>query len=79
MIDNGVGIKAEELPKVLEPGYGRGLGIALKNIDDRLRGHFGPRSGLSIRSEPGTGTTVDLTIDLDYAEAAEGGTASDAS
>ena len=68
--DNGVGIEPQELPKVLEPGYGRGLGIALKNIDDRLRGHFGPRSGLSIRSDVGQGTTVDLTIDLEYAETA---------
>ena len=65
--DDGVGISAEELPHVLEPGYGGGLGIALKNIDDRLKGHFGPRSGLAIRSAQGSGTTVDLTIDLEYA------------
>jgi two-component system, LytTR family, sensor kinase len=73
--DNGVGIEPGELPKVLEPGYGRGLGIALKNIDDRLTGHFGPRSGLSMRSEVGRGTTVTLTIDLDYARTEAGDTA----
>jgi two-component system sensor histidine kinase LytS len=69
--DDGVGIEATELPKVLEPGYGRGLGIALKNIDDRLKGHFGPRSGLTVRSTLGVGTTVDLTIDLDFATAGD--------
>ncbi len=70
--DDGVGIAPGELPRVMEPGYGRGLGIALKNIDDRLKGHFGPKSGLSIRSTQGEGTTVDLTIDLAYAAAAGG-------
>ena len=74
--DNGVGIPADELPHVLEAGYGTGLGIALKNIDDRLRGHFGPRSGLGVRSTPGHGTTVDLMIDLEYAAAGDVGDAS---
>jgi two-component system sensor histidine kinase LytS len=76
--DNGVGIEPLELPKVLEPGYGRGLGIALKNIHDRLTGHFGPRSGLTISSEVGTGTTVRLTIDLEYARVTEAGDTDDA-
>jgi two-component system sensor histidine kinase LytS len=60
--DDGVGISAEDLPRVLEPGFGKGLGIALKNVDDRLRGYFGQGSGLSISSEPGRGTAVVLTI-----------------
>jgi two-component system sensor histidine kinase LytS len=60
--DDGRGISAEDLPHVLEPGFGRGLGIALKNVDDRLRGHFGPDSGLRVRSREGEGTTVRVTI-----------------
>ena len=60
--DDGRGILAEDLPRVLEPGFGRGLGIALKNVDDRLKGHFGPGSGLAVASEPGRGTTVTITI-----------------
>jgi sensor histidine kinase YesM len=47
---------------VLEPGFGRGLGIALKNVDDRLKGHFGPDSGLKVASREGEGTTVRVTI-----------------
>jgi len=62
IIDDGVGISPEDLPRVLEPGFGRGLGIALKNVDDRLKGHFGQGSGLAIASTPGTGTTVTVTI-----------------
>jgi two-component system sensor histidine kinase LytS len=60
--DDGMGISAEDLPRVLEPGFGRGLGIALKNVDDRLKGHFGPDSGLKVASQEGEGTTVKVTI-----------------
>ena len=60
--DDGRGIAADDLPRVLEPGFGRGLGIALKNVDDRLKGHFGPDSGLCVESTEGQGTTVTLTL-----------------
>ena len=60
--DDGRGIPAADLPHVLDPGFGRGLGIALKNVDDRLKGHFGPESGISVKSTEGQGTTVTLTL-----------------
>jgi two-component system, LytTR family, sensor histidine kinase LytS len=60
--DDGVGIPAEVLPHVLEPGFGKGLGIALKNVDDRLKGHFGPGSGVRVESTQGQGTTVTLVF-----------------
>ncbi|MDY0087226.1 MAG: histidine kinase [Coriobacteriia bacterium] len=63
--DNGVGIELEDIPRVLEPGFGRGLGIALKNVDDRLKGYYGPGSGLTVRSEPGQWTHVLITITPD--------------
>lgn len=71
--DDGVGIPASDLPRVLEPGFGKGLGIALKNVDDRLKGHFGIRSGLDVQSTEGVGTTVALRIQLDPTESCEGG------
>ena len=50
--------------RVLEPGFGKGLGIALKNVDDRLKGYFGPCCGLRVESGEGAGTRVTLTIAL---------------
>jgi two-component system sensor histidine kinase LytS len=60
--DDGAGISSEDLPHVLESGFGKGLGIALKNVDDRLKGHFGPGSGLEVESVAGEGTTVTVAI-----------------
>ncbi len=60
--DDGAGISPEDLPRVLETGFGKGLGIALKNVDDRLKGHFGSASGLAVESVRGKGTTVTMTI-----------------
>ncbi len=62
--DNGAGIRSEDLPRVLLPGFGKGLGIALKNIDDRLKGYFGAGSGLLVESVEGIGTAVTLTLVL---------------
>jgi len=60
--DDGVGIPPEKVARILEPGVGTGLGIALTNVHDRLRGYFGPGSGLSVRSEPDRGTVVRLSM-----------------
>ena len=72
VVDDGVGISSEELPRVLEVGFGTGLGIALGNVDDRLRGYFGPGSGLSVTSERGSGTVVTVTIMQPDAAGADG-------
>lgn len=70
--DDGAGISAAELPRVLEAGFGKGLGIALKNVDDRLKGHFGHGSGLEVASVSGEGTTVTMTIvDMPSTEASD--------
>ena len=60
--DDGVGIPPERLPHVLEASSTKGLGIALKNVDDRLRGHFGPGSGVLVESVPDKGTAVSLVL-----------------
>jgi two-component system sensor histidine kinase LytS len=60
--DDGVGIRPEELPLVQKSGYGKGTGVALKNVEDRLKGFFGAGSGMRIESEFGQGTTVYLTL-----------------
>jgi len=60
--DDGVGISADRLPNVFEPGFGTGLGIALRNIRDRLTGYFGRDSRFLIHSTEGVGTTVEMVI-----------------
>jgi two-component system sensor histidine kinase LytS len=69
--DDGRGIASEDLPRVLDPGFGKGLGIALKNVDDRLKGHFGPDSGLRVLSREGHGTTVRVVIEPAHAPIGE--------
>ncbi|PKQ37839.1 MAG: sensor histidine kinase [Actinobacteria bacterium HGW-Actinobacteria-1] len=70
--DDGVGIAPSVLPRILEAGYGKGLGIALKNVDDRLRGRFSTGSGLTVASEEGVGTTVTATLALADTPTGEG-------
>lgn len=60
--DDGVGMSDEELKRFLEPGFGTGNGIALKNVHDRLRGHFGPGAGVKADRRPNGGTTITLTV-----------------
>ena len=60
--DNGVGIPPERLSRVLQRGYGTGLGMGLSNVDHRLKSLFGPPSGLRIDSTVGQGTTVSFWI-----------------
>jgi len=60
--DDGMGIPAARLPHVLEPGSAKGLGIALRNVDDRLKGHYGPGSGVRVESTEGIGTAVSLVL-----------------
>ncbi len=62
--DDGVGIPEARLPHVLEPGFGSGLGIALNNVQERLRGHFGHDSGLTVENAPEGGTRVTVRIAL---------------
>lgn len=60
--DNGVGIPPNDLPRVMMPGFGKGIGIGLANVDQRLRGMFGPDHGLRIDSTLGEGTTVTMIV-----------------
>ncbi|WP_027356518.1 sensor histidine kinase [Desulfofundulus thermocisternus] len=58
--DNGVGISPEELDKILLPGYGRGHGLGLSIVNERLKALYGPEYALKIISIPGQGTKVTL-------------------
>jgi two-component system LytT family sensor kinase len=57
--DDGSGIDPEHVPALLA---GAGGGIGLSNVDARLRATFGERYALRIQSQPGSGTTVVMTV-----------------
>ncbi|MGI6046244.1 MAG: histidine kinase [Eggerthellaceae bacterium] len=60
--DNGVGMSEEERSKIMHPESSKGLGIAVKNVRDRLKGYFGSASRMDVESELGVGTTVTLVL-----------------
>lgn len=64
IIDNGSGMKQEEVGRMLSAG-GKAdhfTGIGIKNVDDRIKLLYGEQYGVSISSEPGRGTAVTITI-----------------
>lgn len=62
--DDGVGIPRENLPKVVQPGFGSGNGVGLSNVNERLKSLFGKDYALQIESEVGKGTTVTMRVPL---------------
>lgn len=61
--DDGVGIAPERLETLAQAdAESEGLGIALKNVNARLKACYGQMSGLHIESQPDEGTTVYLTL-----------------
>lgn len=73
--DNGVGIKDNEVAAMNRMFRENGIlenreavyqnfGIALKNIDSRVKMYFGERFGLRITSTPGYGTDVTLLLPM---------------
>jgi two-component system sensor histidine kinase LytS len=59
--DDGIGIPKDEVAEMLNPRRERG-GVAILNVDERLRGYYGSRAGLAVQSELGSGTTITMTL-----------------
>lgn len=60
--DDGVGMSDEALANIMEPSSETGLGIAVKNVNDRLTGYYGDGAYMHIESELGKGTQVTLFL-----------------
>ncbi|HJA01295.1 histidine kinase [Candidatus Collinsella stercoripullorum] len=50
---------------------GGGAGVAMRNISERIERFYGPRSSISVESEPGGGTSIRLKLDLENSILAE--------
>ncbi len=72
--DNGMGIPEEEIDGLLKrdsKNRGKGSGIGLKNVHERIQLYFGENYGLTILSEADVGTTVRIHLPLVPYENAE--------
>ena len=76
IVDNGLGMPQQQADALLtgaaaksSPSSGRGSGVGLRNVAERIRLYFGSAYGLSIYSEPDEGTTVRIHLPaLPYGE-----------
>ncbi|HEV2667018.1 MAG TPA: histidine kinase, partial [Blastocatellia bacterium] len=64
--DTGLGASEESLIA------GRNRGVGLSNVERRLKAHYGDQASFSIRSAPGAGTTVELSLPVDLTRATAG-------
>ncbi|MDI6891949.1 MAG: histidine kinase [Actinomycetota bacterium] len=62
--DDGVGFSSEDLSKATESRCGKGMGLGLSNVNERLIGLYGESHRLAITSVPGKGTKVTMQIPL---------------
>jgi len=60
--DTGVGIPPGLRREIFKPGVGKGMGLGLSNVNQRLVGLYGENYGLRVRSVPGRGTVVRVVV-----------------
>jgi two-component system NtrC family sensor kinase len=66
IIDNGIGISAEDIPHIFEPFFStkqqaRGIGLGLPIVHGIIQSHKGK---IQVKSESGLGTTISITLPL---------------
>lgn len=64
--DNGVGISTKDKENIFLPGFGKGIGVGLHNVNERLKSLYGEEYELKVESEKGKGTTVAMHIPLNH-------------
>ncbi len=62
VIDDGSGMDEETLESMMEGSSETGLGLAVRNVRDRMKGYFGPDSTMEVKSALGRGTAVCFTL-----------------
>lgn len=64
--DNGKGMSEEKVKNLFiqQKKNGEGLGLALNNVHDRIRGYFGKRASIMAESNLDKGTTISFRLPL---------------
>jgi two-component system sensor histidine kinase YesM len=65
IIDDGIGIAPDIIRQIFDPVESLNVGYGIRNVDQRIRLHFGNVYGVSIVSRPGIGTTVRIIIPIE--------------
>ena len=60
--DNGVGMSEQVRQNIMHAKSDTGLGIAIRNIKERVTGYFGPENSMNFESTLGKGTMVTLFL-----------------
>lgn len=66
--DDGKGMEEETLINMMDKESDTGMGIAVKNVHDRIKGYFGPESHMDVESVQGVGTAVCFKLNRAIAE-----------
>ncbi|WP_422658654.1 sensor histidine kinase [Paenibacillus sp. EC2-1] len=62
IIDDGLGMKQERIKEIFDPRDDSHMGCGIRNIDQRVKLHYGNEYGVSIYSRVGIGTTAQIRI-----------------
>lgn len=68
VVDNGLGMRQDTIQAIFK-NEGEALGYGIRNVDQRLKLHFGKEYGIRIQSEAGEGTTVRIVFPVRECEA----------
>ena len=66
--DDGKGMTEDTLTNMMDKESDTGMGIAVKNVHDRIKGYFGPESTMDVESVQGVGTAVCFKLNRAIAE-----------
>ncbi len=61
VIDNGIGMSPDTITRILDP-EGTRIGYGIRNVDSRVRLHYGETYGVRMASGPGIGTCVEIVV-----------------
>ncbi|MNC61771.1 hypothetical protein D3C75_1117340 [compost metagenome] len=63
VIDNGLGMKQETITQIMATG-GEKIGYGIRNVDQRIKLHYGKEYGVSLTSKIGEGTIVHIVLPI---------------